>query len=388
MSTEKLPTGEVAKPPTTVGVKSVVVIAGLGFCAGIGVGIGIGAGIWKGDCGDTASFLPSGACDASVGHDDGLITYVLTINDFVIQRDPENSEFVEVTVPKESLPSVMPYLLNDAQNGALYQDVLNTTMFLEDWSTLSLQANETAGEFAMPGYAAAKQCYSEYEVDATSSSVPPNAMVIRHDEQNVERLVHVYSVTEEPESFVFRLLPVIDENPRIMQEGQCHPYQSMSDPHFHHVSTCLEYDANWIVGQNATEGSGLTAFIKLGPLIDTGLVAVGTDLIASAGADAAVDAGADAVVDAGADAASDAGADAASDASGGTEMEAGYDGDDIVSDGGSSDGASDRADTMIGEEPRGGGGPGFGTAVTVAGGGVGTASVIGAAEAPQADGGQ
>ena len=114
----------------------------------------------------------------------------------------------------------MPYVINDVKNGALFENLLNTTMFLEDWSTLSSQANEAQGEFAMPGYAAAKQCYSDYELRATSSTSPPNAMMIRHDEANVERLVHVYNVTEEPDRFIFTLLPVKDEKPVILPEGQ------------------------------------------------------------------------------------------------------------------------------------------------------------------------
>jgi hypothetical protein len=170
----------------------------------------------------------------------------------------------------------------------------------------------------------------------------------------------VFSVVLEPDGFVFRLLPVADADPKILPEGQCHSYQNLSTPHFHHVSTCLEYDANWVVGQNGTQGSGLTAFIKLGPLIDAGVAAVGADALAGAGADAAVGAGADAAAGAGVDAAADAGADVASDA--------GYDGDDIVSNA-SSDGASDRADTIIGNEnQQGGGGPGVGTAAAVGGG--------------------
>lgn len=367
-----------AKPESRPSVVLIATMAALlGLCVGIGTGIGIGAGIWKNDDGSsTSSFALNDACDASVEHSDNLITYILSVEDYTIQQKPGSSEFIDVFVPKESLPSAMPYLINDVQKGSLYEDVLNTTMFLEDWSVLSSQTNVTNGEFAMPGYAAAKQCYSDYEVKATASSVPPNAMVVRHDEDNVERLVHVYSVTEEPDRFVFTLLPVADENPRILPEGQCHLYQNMTDPHFHHVSACLEYDANWIVEQNGTQGSGLTAFIKLGPIIDTGAAAIGADLIGSAGADAAVDAG----VDAGVDAASDAGADAASDAG----SDAGYDGDDILSDGGSSDGASDRADTMIGEEqPQRGGGPGIGTAAGLAGGTVATVGVLAQGPGPE-----
>lgn len=347
-----------AKPKRRTGVVTIATLAALlGTIVGLGVGIGIGAAIWKNSDSENSSFALSDACDASAEHDDSLITYILTVGDYTLQP---GGDFINVYVPNESLPSSMPYVINDVKNGALYQNLLNTTMFLEDWSLLSSQVNESNGEFAMPGYAAARQCYQDYELAAESSPVPPNAMVVRHDDDKVERLVHVFSVVSEPDGFVFRLLPVVDADPKILPEGQCHSYQNLSTPHFHHVSTCLEYDANWVVGQNGTQGSGLTAFIKLGPLIDAGVAAVGADALAGAGADAAVGAGADAAAGAGVDAAADAGADVASDA--------GYDGDDIVSNA-SSDGASDRADTIIGNEnQQGGGGPGVGTAAAVGGG--------------------
>ena len=339
---------------------AVTVAALLGTVVGIGIGIGIGAGIWKDDGVDTNTVSTTGdVCDASVEHDDSLVTYILSMDEYELRQRP-GTEFIDVYVSKDSLPSSMPYLINDVKNGVLFENLLNTTMFLEDWSILSSQTTASLGEFAMPGYAAAKQCYQDYELDATSATTPPNAMVIRDDEPNVERLVHVYNVTEEPDRFIFTLLPVKDEKPTILPEGQCHTYQNLSSPHFHHVSNCLEYDADWIVGQNGTRGVGLTAFIKLGPVVDSGLIAAGTDLLASGGTEAAVDAGVDAGADAGADAASDAG----------------YDGDDIVSDA-SSDGASDRSDTFIGDErPQGGGGPGIGTAAVVGGAIVGTTAAL------------
>ena len=362
-------------PQRRLGTGAAATIAAvIGLAVGLGAGIGIGAGIWKEDCAPSSNTAlgTSSVCDTSVEHDDSLITYVLSVGEYEMKQRP-GAEFIDVFVPRESLPSTMPYLINDVKDGALYENVLNTTMFLEDWSALSLQTNESNGEFAMPAYAAAKQCYQDYDVTAQASSTPPNAMVIRHDETNVDRLVHVYNVTEEADRFVFTLLPVRDDEPSILREGGCHPRQNMSAPHFHHVSTCTEYDANWVVGENGMRGTGLTAFIKLGPLIDTGVAAVGADLIASGGADAAVDAG----VDAGVDAASDAGSDAVSDAT----SDSGYNGDDIVSDA-SSDGASDRADTVIGEQDRPQGWrPGFGTAVGTAGTLVGTTAAL----APEAE---
>ena len=353
------------KKTTKRGLRHDVVVgvaALLGLLVGLGGGIGIGAGIWKSDS------STNDVCDASIEHNDNLVTYILSVGQYEILPKP-SSEFVDVVVPKDSLPAVMPYVINDVKHGVFDENLLNTTMFLEDWSALCLQMNETNGEFAMPGYAAAQQCYKEYRGVIQASTTPPNAMVIRNDEEGVHRFVHVYNVTEEPERFVFTMLPVTEDNPQILPEGQCHSYQNLSSPHFHHASTCSEYDANWIIGQNGTRGSGLTAFIKLGPLIDTA-VGVGVDAAIDAGADA----GADAAVDAGADAASDAGADTASDVS----SDSGYNGDDIVSDA-SSDGASDRADTMIGNDnEQGGGGGGFTAAVVGAGATVATADTLAA----------
>ena len=295
----------------------------------------VGAGIWKDSgCSNDTSIRSEDVCDASIEHDTSLITYILSIGEYEIQRASGEEEFVEVYVPKDSLPPVMPYVINDKKNGTLYENLLNTTMFLEDWSILSAQGNTSQGQFAMPAYAAAKQCYKDYQYVAKSSPVPANAMVIFHDEDNVEKLSHVYSVTDEPDRFVFTMLPVTDEAPVTLPEGQCHPYQNLSTPHFHHASTCLEYDANWVVGDNKAKGSGLTAFIKLGPLVDIGAGAVVGGLIAGEESDGVTDAGSD----------------------------AGYDGDDIVSNASSDMDMSD-TDTVFSDDGRGKG-VGAGTVAT------------------------
>jgi len=364
----------------------ILIVGLLGFCVGLGVGIGVGAGIWKDSgsgCSSDALLLSGGeaSCDASLQqHDDTLLTYVLSVGEYQIQRQQTDGEFVDVFVPKNSLPDVMPYVVNDVANGTLYENVLNTSMFLEDWSVLSSRANASAGQFAMPAYAAAKQCYADYELMSTNSStsakVPANAMVVFHDEDRVERLAHVYSVKEEPDQFVFTMLPVTDDEPTIMKEGQCHVYQNLSSPHFHHASTCLQYDAKWIVGDNKATGSGLTAFIKLGPLIDTAGVAVAGDLLAGGATDAATDAAADAASDVASDVASDGSAD-----------DAVSTGSTIVSDA-SSDMSMSSADTAFTDDSRGGG-PGMGTVITgagVAGAGIGTAIGLSQSPAPRPPG--
>ena len=336
---------------------SAFALAAVMLCVGLGAGIGIGAGIWKDDGSGNASIRSGDVCDASIEHDSSLITYILSVGEYTISRKP-GEEFVEVYVPKDSLPPVIPYVVNDVKNGTLFEDLLNTTMFLEDWSVLSSQANASAGEFAMPAYAAAKQCYKDYQYMVTSSPTPANAMIVFHDEDTVERLSHVYSVSEEPGMFVFTVLPVTDQSPKTLPEGQCHSYQNLSSPHFHHASTCLQYDANWAVGENNVTGSGLTAFIKLGPIVDTGAAALVGDLVAGGASDAATDA----AVDAASDAASDAGSD-------------GFNGDDIVSDASSDMGLSD-TDTVFSDDDRGGPGAGalvVGTGVV----GVGTGVAIG-----------
>ena len=258
---------------------------------------------------------------------------------------------VDVFVNKTALPPVMPYVINDVYNGTLYENLLNTTMFLEDWARLSSTANVSNSEFAMPAVAAVKQCFKDYNMEflLNTSSTPPNAMIIFHMGEGLERLAHIYGVTEEQDQFVLRVVPVQDDNATIVPEGQCHGYQDMNAPHFHHISSCLELDASWVLDQQVlNNGSGMTVFFKLGPAVDTGLVALAADAAVDAGTGAAVDAGTGAAVDAGtdagADAASDAGADAASDAGADAASDAGA---DILSDGGSEDGDADGRETEI-----------------------------------------
>ena len=364
---------------------SAFVLAAVTLCVGLGAGIGIGAGIWKDDGSGNASIRSEDVCDASNEHDSSLITYILSVGEFEISRKP-GEEFVEVYVPEGSLPPVMPYVVNDVKNGTLFQNLLNTTMFLEDWSVLSSQANASAGEFAMPAYAAAKQCYKDYQYIVTSSPAPANAMIVFHDEDTVERLSHVYSVSEEPGGFLFTVLPVTDQSPETLPEGQCHSYQNLSSPHFHHASTCLQYDANWAVSENKVAGSGLTAFIKFGPILDSGAAALVGDLVAGgasdAATDAAVDVASDVASDGGSDAASDIASDGGSDAASDVNSDAGsdgYNGDDIVSDASSDMDMSDTDTVFSNDDNRGGPGAGtvaVGTGVVSVGTGVAISETV------------
>ena len=50
-----------------------------------------------------------------------------------------------------SVPTVIPYVTNLVSDGALKQDVLNTTQFLDDWVELCAQSNDAGdGLHAMP----------------------------------------------------------------------------------------------------------------------------------------------------------------------------------------------------------------------------------------------
>ena len=244
------------------------------LCVGIGVGIGIGAGIWKENGNninnDTNALTQTTVC-ADGSHADPLVTYVLSVDDASLKvASPELSldgVAVDVTIPKASLPSVMPFLVNDVTNGTLYQNLLNTTGFLEDWAELSALDNVSTSEFVMPAAAAAKQCVDSYEMDVSTSvqNTPANAMVILHAQNGVHRMAQVYNVRDEGDQIVLKMELVTGENATTpLPEGRCHEYQDLSLPHFHHASTCTELDADWIVDVDSLGNTtGLTVFVKL-----------------------------------------------------------------------------------------------------------------------------
>jgi len=242
------------------------------LCVGIGIGIGIGAGIWNNEGQNTNISSTYYACEDG-SHADPLVTYILSVDDASLKAaSPElslaNGPAIDVTIPKRSLPSVMPFLVNDVINRTLYQNLLNTTGFLEDWADLSSLDNVSTSEFAMPAAAAAKQCFDDYEMMSMNNSVqstPANAMVVFHDQNGVHHMAHVYNVKDKGDQIVLKMELVTGGNATtLLPEGTCHQYQDVSLPHFHHASTCTTLDANWIEDVDSLSNStGLTLFIKL-----------------------------------------------------------------------------------------------------------------------------
>lgn len=181
----------------------------------------------------------------------------------------------------------MPFLVNDVTNGTLYQNLLNTSAFLEDWAALSALYNASMSEFAMPAAAAAKQCFDDFEMDVEKSvtSTPANAMVIFHAQNGVHHMAQVYNVKDEGDQIVIKM-ELVTGNVTMLPEGRCHKYQDLSLPHFHHASTCTELDANWFVYLDRLGNTtGLTLFIKL--IKDTAETGGNSTTVAEADAESA-----------------------------------------------------------------------------------------------------
>lgn len=202
-------------------------------------------------------------------HGNTLLTYILQSSSatLVALQDGYNGlegEFAILMMAPDTLPLTVPYLTNQVGDGNLFQDVLNTTQFLDDWATLSLQADPCKSEFAMP-----LQCYKEYQ-DATTETridaVPPNAMMRIYDDPSKAILVDIFDVfVAEDGSYVFVLRQAPNYSEIMVPEGQCHAPQSLMAPHYHHISQCMDIILDWNIKESQFQGQGITMFIKIGP---------------------------------------------------------------------------------------------------------------------------
>jgi hypothetical protein len=323
--------GAKGSSPTTRGSRKLVIALGLllAICAGIGIGIGIGAGIWKdnGASANDSTVLATQTCPEGE-HNAALNTYFLTtsrvnVSDLPNPYKQDFGRFFEITIPKSSLPPTVPFVKTVMGEGKVYEDVLNSTEFLEMWSKLSATADPDNGTFAMPGLDEAHWCFQQYKAkfDALASGKglaksPANALLAFDTDSKETLVADIFAVIDAGESYLMqvRLAPTnatMDTN-----ESECHSYQSVNDPHYHHRSRCLSIETDEeLVSSEDVNGRGLTAFIKITPFIDSAVVAGVADVITDAVADAGVDAATDTATDAATDTASDSATDTASDTS-------------------------------------------------------------------------
>lgn len=216
--------------------------------------------------------VPSGPKCPPGQHADTILTYILQSSSatLVALKDGYKGlegEFASLTVAPDALPLTVPYLTNQVSDGNLFQDVLNTTQFLDDWAKLSQQADPSKSEFAMPGQAAANQCYNKYQDASTEvqiDAVPSNAMVRVNADPSKAILVDIFDVSvAEDGSYVFILRQAPNYSEMMVPEGQCHARQSLMAPHYHHVSQCMDIILDWNIKESQVQGEGITMFIKV-----------------------------------------------------------------------------------------------------------------------------
>jgi hypothetical protein len=250
----------------------------IGICClavGIGIGIGIGSGIWNSSETKNESLTALEVCAEEKQHAGPLLTYVLQSSEVKVAPlvDPDaydhkgfNGTFAEIRFNRSSLPSTVPYVMNEIDDGILFEDVLNSTQFLDDWAVLS----ENSGPlFAMPGEAASYQCYSKEEISANKSmsfdASPPNALIRFDNDASIAVLVDIFDVRIDPSTGEFVL--IVRQAPPNSQvgvrEGSCHEIQNLDTPHYHHVPICMDMILSWNIELSQLDGSGMTAFIKV-----------------------------------------------------------------------------------------------------------------------------
>jgi hypothetical protein len=274
--------------------------------AGIGAGIGIGYGIWHEDGSDqtriqdvqgsengmpsppapppprrpVSSYLPdrektseNTGCPPGQ-HSNTVVTIMMTSNNVTVtplnstELKGVNGTFGEITFPRTSMPELLPYVTNEPNDGRLYRDVLNTTEFLDDWASLATQLAER-DVFFQPAGAAKKQCRTKdgsldpnnlMGADTITQNQSPNAMIRFESDPFHAFVVDVFDVraTEDGQGYTltFRQAPP-DAALNPEREGQCHKELSLTDPHYHHTSACVETKAEW----NITELSGQPAVV-------------------------------------------------------------------------------------------------------------------------------
>ena len=216
--------------------------------------------------------LPTGPKCPPGQHADTLLTYILQSSSatLVALKDGYKGlkgEFASLSIAPETLPLTIPYLTNQVSNGNLFQDVLNTTQFLDDWAQLSKQGDPAKSQFAMPGQAAAKQCFDKYQEASTSAKldvVPSNAMMRINADPSKAIVADIFDVSVADDgSYVFILRQAPNYSEMMVPEGQCHAPQSLAAPHYHHISQCMDITLDWNVKESQVQGQGITMFIKL-----------------------------------------------------------------------------------------------------------------------------
>ena len=274
---------------------------------GIGAGIGIGYGIWHSDSpAQTGVQGTEGAAQAAAPgpprrpiasslseqaytspgcpdgeHADPLVTIMLTSNNVTVKPldatevKGVNGTFGELTFPISSVPEVLPYVTNQPIEGRLFRDVLNTKEFLDDWASLASQLGGS-DSFFQPAGAAKKQCRtSDGKVDPLGLLGPdtitqnqsPNAMIRFDSDPTNAVVVDVFDVraTDDGQNYVMTFRQVPSDaalNPE--KEGQCHKRLTLTEPHYHHTSACMDTKADWDVQERAGQEDGAVVFINTG----------------------------------------------------------------------------------------------------------------------------
>ena len=204
-------------------------------------------------------------------HATPVVTYILQSSSatLVALKDGYKGwkgEFASLKMAPDTLPLTIPYLTNQIGKGKLFEDVLNTTQFLDDWAALSEKADPSQSQFAMPGQAVSNQCYKQYHNESTEVEmdiVPSNALVRINADPSKAILVDIFDVSvAEDGSYVFILRQAPEYSEIMVPEGQCHAWQSLILPHYHHTSKCMDIILDWNVEKSMVTGQGITMFMK------------------------------------------------------------------------------------------------------------------------------
>lgn len=199
-------------------------------------------------------------------HSDTILTYILRAETFnVIPRESYqdfDGSFIELQIPKSAIPGTVPYLTNDVDDGQLFQDVLNTTQFMDEWVEMSARA--PPGLFANPLQAVAHQCFTEYQGETEQNTdTPPNAMIRFDKDTSKAVVVDIFDVTSTDTEYILTVRRASILSELGVPEGQCHRKQDLKSPHYHHVSLCCDIILDYpIDDMSQLQGGGMTAFIK------------------------------------------------------------------------------------------------------------------------------
>lgn len=229
--------------------------------------------IWDGSsCRYPVSFNKPTSC-AEGEHKDTILTYIVQANKAAVSRLDSfrnlDGQFIELQIAKDALAETVPYFTNDVENGHLFQDVLNSSQFLQDWVDLSSADPSLGTLFFNPMGAAARQCFKGYQSSVESySTTPPNAMIRFLNDEGRALVVDIFDISSSDDgsmfTFIARLAPPDSE--LHVPEGRCHTRQDLNAPHYHHNSKCadiiLEYEESNAGVLENVQGKGVTIFLK------------------------------------------------------------------------------------------------------------------------------